>query len=89
MKTLREIKGIDRYLSGKLETASRLLFEARLLIDPQLSIRMKYQEKLYAIIKESGRRALKSEIARIHYQLFNDPSKRQFQSQIFKLFNKK
>ncbi|HEX6224594.1 MAG TPA: hypothetical protein VFZ52_09300 [Chryseolinea sp.] len=89
MKILHEVKAIDRYLSGKLKTASRLLFEARLLVDPQLRIRVEYQEKLYAIVKESGRRALKSEIARIHYQLFNDPGKRHFQSQIFELFNKK
>ena len=59
MKTLRETKEIDRYLLDKLSPASRLLFEARLLIDPTLKLRVEWQQKLYSIIKRSGRRQMK------------------------------
>jgi len=89
MKTLRETKEIDRYLLDKLSPASKLLFEARLLIDPTLKLRVEWQQKLYAIIKRSGRRQMKSEVARVHHQLFNDPAKREFQLNVFQLFSKK
>ena len=89
MKTLRETKEIDRYLLGKMSIASRLLFEARLLIDPTLKLRVEWQQRLYSIIKGSGRRQMKSEVARIHYQLFSDPDKHDFQTNVFQLFSKK
>ena len=89
MKTLRETKEIDRYLLGKLRPASRLLFEARLLIDPALKLRVEWQQKLYSIIKGSGRRQIKAEVARIHHQLFSDPAKCDFQRNVFQLFPKK
>jgi hypothetical protein len=86
MRTLREVKQIDRYLLGKMSIASRLLFEAKLLIDPTLKLRLEWQQRLYSIIKSSGRRQMKSEVTRIHHQLFNDPAKAEFQSTIFQLF---
>jgi len=89
MKTLRETKEIDRYLHHKLSPASRLLFEARLLIDPAFKLRVEWQQKLYSIIKRSGRRQIKAEVARIHRQLFSDPAKRDFQLSVFQLFPKK
>ena len=89
MKTLRETKEINRYLLDKLSPASRLLFEARLLIDPPLKLRVALQQKLYSIIKRSGRRQMKSEAARAHHQLFSDPAKRDFQLSVFELFSKK
>ena len=89
MKTLRETKEIDRYLLDKLSPASRLLFEARLLIDPTLKLRVEWQQKLYSIIKRSGRRQMKSEVARIHHRLFSDPDKSEFQTTVLQLFSKK
>ena len=89
MKTLRETKDIDRYLLGNMSIASRLLFEARLIIDPTLKLRVEWQQRLYSIIKGSGRRHMKSEVAHIHSQLFNDPAKREFQLSVFQLFSKK
>ena len=89
MKTLRETKEIDRYLLGKMSIASSLLFEARLIIDPMLKLRVEWQQRLYSVIKSSGRRQMKSEVVRLHNQLFNDPDKREFQTNVFQLFSKK
>lgn len=89
MKTLLDVKQIDRYLLGKMSIASRLLFEARLIIDPALKLRVECQQRLYSVIKTSGRRQLKSEAARIHHQLFSDPARHEFQSNVFQLFSKK
>lgn len=89
MKTLHKTKQIEGYLFGKLSPASRLLFEARMLINPILRQDVENQRRLYAIVKQHGRRGVKSEVTRIHYQLFNDPLKEDFQSRIFGLFSKK
>jgi hypothetical protein len=88
MKTLREIEDIERYLLDQLEPQSKLLFEARLLVDPLLKIRVQWQRKIHAIVRRSGRRQLKMEVERIHRQLFADPSRRQFQQKILQLFSK-
>lgn len=87
MKILREVKTIDMYLNGKIDPASSLVFEARLLIDPVLATRVAYQRKLYKLIRRSGRREIKTEVERIHRKLFSDPSKADFQKEIFKLFS--
>ena len=89
MRTLRETKEIDRYLLGNLSPTSRLLFEAKLLIDPTLKLRVGWQQRLYSIIKRSGRRQMLSEVARVHHQLFSDPAKREFQLNVVQLFSKK
>jgi hypothetical protein len=89
MKTLHETKEIDYYLLGKLSPASRLVFEARLLIDPVLKLRVEWQGRLYQIIKRSGRRQIKAETVRIHNRLFSDPAKQDFQRSVFQLFRKK
>jgi hypothetical protein len=89
MKTLHETKEIDRYLLGKLGPAAKLLFEARLLINPSLKLQLELQHRLYSIIKISGRRQIKSEVARIHHQLFSDPAKHDFQTSVLELFHKK
>jgi hypothetical protein len=88
MKTLREIKQIDQYLRGKLRPELRLLFEARMLVDPLLKVQVDCQRKIYAIVCAFGRRKIKEEANRIHHRLFNDPSRIEFQQNILDLFKK-
>lgn len=89
METLNESKRIENYLFRKLAPSSRLVFEARLLIDPILSFKVDSQRRLYSIIKCYGRRALKIEVERIHRDLFSDPAKNNFRQEIQKTFTKK
>jgi hypothetical protein len=77
---------IEKYLFGRLSTSDRLLFEANLIIDPQLRQHVKSQKKVYTVICQSGRRELKREVEQIHQRLFSDPEKTNFQGQIYKLF---
>lgn len=77
---------IERYLFGELNTGARLLFEAKLIIDPVLKRQMRCQQKLYAVIRQSGRRALKLEVDQIHQRVFNNPEKKSFHQQVFKFF---
>lgn len=88
MKILHEIKEIENYLQGNLNPSSKLVFEARLSLDPVLTLRVNWQRRLYSIIRLSGRRKIKSEAERIHRRLFSDPAKQGFRQQIFQLFPK-
>lgn len=88
MKTSREISQIENYLSDGMDPASKLVFEARLLIDPVLRSRVQCQRRVYAIIRQSGRRQLKAELEHVHRQLFSDPSRKKFQHEIYQLFSK-
>ena len=89
MKTLHEIQEIEKYLNGRLNTPSNRIFEARLLIDPALKLRVECHRKLRSIIKLSGRRKIKSEAGRIHQRLFSDPAKQSFRHSVLQLFSKK
>jgi hypothetical protein len=77
---------IEKYLFGKLSTSDRLLFEAKLIIDPRLRQQVRSQKRLYTIIRQSGRRELKREVEQIHQRLFSDPEKTNFGGLIYKLF---
>jgi hypothetical protein len=88
MKTLREVKEIDMYLLGEMDPPSRLVFEARVVLDPSLKLRVHWQSRLYMLIRRSGRRQIKTEIERISHQLFSDPLESEFQREVFKLFPK-
>lgn len=89
METLNETKRIESYLFGRLAPASRLLFEARLLIDPILKTHVECQRRLYAIVKNYGRRAIKIEAEQVHRDLFSDPTMNNFRQEIEKIFTKK
>lgn len=86
MKILREVKNIDLYLREKMDPASRLVFEAELLIMPSLATKVACQRKLYKLIKQSGRRKIKKEVEQIGRNLFSDPTKADFRGEILKLF---
>ena len=86
MKILREVKKIDLYLREKMDPASRLVFEAELLVMPSLASKVACQRKLYSLIKQSGRREMKREVEQIHRKLFSDPSGDNFRKEIFNLF---
>jgi hypothetical protein len=88
MKTSTNVSEIENYLFGKLDTPSKLVFEARLLINPVLKLNVESQRRLYSIIKLSGRRKIKSELEQIHRRLFSDIQKNIFQQGIHQLFNK-
>jgi hypothetical protein len=87
MKTSwNETRQIDLYLSGEADTGNALLFEAQLLIGPNLHNKVLWQQKTYAIINNYGRRQLKNEIEAIHQKLFTEPEHLNFSQKIRRLF---
>ena len=84
----RNSKTIENYLAGRLPHNEALLFQAKLLTDPNLRLQVTWQEKTYALIKLFARRELKSSLERTHQKIFRDPDKKDFQESILQLFIK-
>lgn len=87
MRTLlNEAAEIEQYLFKTGPAEDRLLFEARLLIDPALESKMIAQHQVYGLVKHYGRRQLKAELEGVHQKLFTQPQHRSFAQKIRKLF---
>jgi len=78
---------IEQYLDNSLKHGDALVFEARLLLNPELADNVQWQQKTYTLIKGYGRRQLKQEIDAVHRQLFTDPKHQRFSQKIRELFN--
>ena len=88
MKSYADTAQIQRYIIGEMSTRERLLFEARLLLDRSLRTAVKDQQKVYRVVRLSGRRALKLEIEAIHRKLFSSESGYIYRENILELFKK-
>ena len=79
---------IEKYLEGRLSTKERFLFEARLLMTPNLRENFFFQKKAHLLVKMYHRKKLKEELEIIHLDLFQSRDKTTFQQSIFQLFQK-
>jgi hypothetical protein len=87
--SLNNIQQIDDYLLQYASQPDRVLFEARLLVQPALQEDLAWQQKTYDIVKEYSRRQLKAEIESVHQQLFTEPEHISFRRKIMAIFSKK
>ena len=85
--SLIETKQIDDHFFKYAGEADALLFEARLILEPALREKMQWQQQVYALITQYGRRQLKAEIEAIHQQLFNAPEHSSFAQKIRAFFS--
>ncbi|HVW15400.1 MAG TPA: hypothetical protein VHB54_16330 [Mucilaginibacter sp.] len=89
MKTsLSETERIEAHLLRLSEPGDKLVFEARLLLEPELRDKMHWQQKTYALVKKYGREELKKEIEAIHQQLFTEQKHISFRQKIIGIFSK-
>ena len=79
---------IDQYLHKKMSTGDALVFEARLLLQPDLADDIHWQQKTYSLVQNYGRVQLKQEIEIVHQQLFTDSKYHLFRQKIKALFKK-
>jgi hypothetical protein len=87
--SLIETEQIEAHLLNLSEPGDALVFEARLLLEPELRNKMHWQRKTYHIVRQYGRQQLKQEIEAVHQQLFNRPEHARFRQKIMRLFTKK
>ncbi len=87
--SLIETQQIEAHLLQLSEPGDALVFEARLLLEPELRDKMQWQNQTYHIIRQYGRDQLKQEIEAVHQQLFTEPKHAGFRQKIMRLFSKK
>jgi hypothetical protein len=87
--SLIETEQIEAHLLRLAEPGDALIFEARLLLSPELRDKLYWQQKTYNVVKQYGRQQLKHEIEAVHRQLFNTTEHTGFRQKILRLFSKK
>lgn len=85
--SLIETKQIEAYL---LQSAGEdePVFEARLILEPDLHEKLLWQQKTYALLHRYGRRQLRAELESVHGKLFREAEHRTFREKILHLFTK-
>ena len=89
MTSWNETEQIEAHLTGRLDTGDSLVFEARMLLEPELGDKVLWQQKTYDIIQNYSRRQLKKEIEAVHQKLFTQPQHISFSQKIRRLFTNK
>ncbi|MEO6850238.1 MAG: hypothetical protein ABI203_10670 [Mucilaginibacter sp.] len=89
MTSWNETEQIEAHLLGRHNTGEALLFEARLLLNPELSEKILWQNKTYTLIQTYSRNQLKREIEAVHQKLFTQAEHSSFSQKIRRLFTKK
>lgn len=87
--SLIETQQIEAHLMHLSDPGDALVFEARLLIEPELNDKMQWQKETYQIIRQYGRDQLKQEIEAVHRKLFTEAKHAGFRRKITRLFSKK
>jgi hypothetical protein len=87
MKTsLTNIKETEDFLLNNLTPENRLLYQAKLLLNPILRAKTSLQQKTYVLVQLYGRRKLKSEIAAVEERIFTDAQHSSFQQNVNNIF---
>jgi hypothetical protein len=87
--SLIETRQIEAHLLQLSEPGEALVFEARLLLEPELRDKIQWQKETYSIVRQYSREQLKQEIEAVHEQLFTEPKHAGFRQKIIRLFSKK
>jgi hypothetical protein len=72
-KQLHEVATIEEYVFKGMTAPDRFLFEAKMIIDPELQEKVKLQEKVYAMIRWFGRKKRKEQLEQHFNNVMRDP----------------
>ncbi len=87
MKTsLGKLQQFEDCILGRTTGDQRMLFEAKLLLDPVLWEDAHWQQKTYRIVRDYGRQRLRSELEQVHQMLFTTPQHRKFRDKVLDFF---
>jgi hypothetical protein len=79
---------IEKYISGNLSLADKIILESKLAIDPVLKQEFYFQKKTYQLVKYYHREKVKEELDALHKKIFSHPNKINFRRSIYRLFKK-
>jgi hypothetical protein len=84
--SLIETEQIEAHLLQLSDPGDSLVFEARLLLEPDLHEKLQWQKETYHMVSIYGRHQLKKEIEAVHQKLFIQPEHTSFSQKIRRLF---
>lgn len=83
-----DAKQIDRYLLQQLPAGDKLVFDAKLMLCPELKDTVEWQRKVHQLVKLRGRRQLKAQIKGVEQLVFSQPEYSGFRQRIMRLFGR-
>ncbi len=86
--SLNEIREIEEYLLKYSTPETRLVFEAQMVLQPELRQKATEQKQIYNLLRKYSRKQLKTEIEAAHEKLFTAPENKSFRHKILSLFTK-
>ncbi len=86
--SLNKIKETEEYLFKKSAANERLLFEAELILNPELQQSLIWQKKTYELIDLYGKAEIKTELNRVHQEFFSDKKYQSYCLKILSFFNR-
>jgi len=87
MKTsAADTKYIDHYLLQQLAPGDKLVFDAKLMLCPELNDTVEWQRKVHYLVQLRGRQQLKAQIKRVEQLVFTQPEYSSLRQRIRRLF---
>ena len=80
---------LDNYLQQQLKPEEVLLFEARLVLEPELRDALRWQRRTHSLVRAYGRQQLRREIQSAQQKVFHRPEHRGFRQTILCIFSKR
>jgi hypothetical protein len=79
---------IDRYLLQQLPPGDKLVFNAKLMLSPELLETVEWQHKVHQLVQLRGRLQLKAQIKATEQMVFSQPEYSPFKKKVLRWFGK-
>ncbi|MES2061094.1 MAG: hypothetical protein V4456_04190 [Bacteroidota bacterium] len=86
--SLNNIKETDDHVLGLAAPQDDLLFEARMILNPELRLDVAWHRQTLNLVQQYGRKQLRAEIQAVHNQLFTQPQHQSFRQNILRFFKR-
>ena len=84
--SLNNIKEVDDHLLGLSAPQDNLLFEVKMIINPELSANVFWHKQTLNLVQQYGREQLRADIEAVHNKLFTLPEHQSFRQTILRFF---
>ncbi|MBD1384229.1 hypothetical protein IDJ75_02985 [Mucilaginibacter rigui] len=86
--SLNNIKEIDDHVLGLAAPQDGLLLEAKMILNPELSMDVAWHRQTLTLVQQYGRKQLRADIEAVHQQLFTRPKHQNFRETILRYFKR-
>jgi hypothetical protein len=86
--SLNNIKEIDDHVLGLAAPQNGLLFEAKIILNPELRLDVAWHRQTLTLVQQYGRQQLRADIEAVHQQLFTQPEHQSFRQTILRFFKR-